>query len=907
MSDLPPAAEILERLASESNVDPAVADASVESDHAETATVTVESKLTVEDANPGRARIPRTEYERLRDERPSYAARFESAPTSFTDSTVPFVEAGREAERCENCAGEGRHTCPKCDGTERHDCPTCDGTKTYTCPDCDGTATETCPDCQGDTQVDCPNCEHGSVTCPKCDGDPETTCRTCGGDGNCTACGGSPDGECDTCGGTASIDCDACDGSGVGRIGERKCGRCGGGTTVDCECNGNDEDCPDCGGDNSVECPRCEGSGSETYEVDCDVCGGDGEEGCPDCGGSGACTVCESTGDCTDCRGDGTVRRCIECHGYGSVDCSNCDGDNRVDCGRCDAQGEITCQRCDGATELDCTRCSPEGLVTCTRCDGRGDVECAICEGDGETVAAKRGEITFRADEDVSIATDEVRAELIDAERYVLEHDPDRRERHPSLEDAVGADEPTATDGGVYRHRVDTYEVPVRSVRYSLRGNRYGVACVVGDGRNGADTLEYDDYPVGSDRLRDRIEPTIDDGYFEYRSEPSILDRLANEPRQLFGDGFAAGVGTVGSAVLLAAVGFVFGLASLWGSTGLDAVGIGAAALGGSVIAFAVGLFLRNERFATVESRPGAAYGGFAAPIAGGLLAAGAVATGALSGPLTLVVVSAAAVLWIARVSQRLYVAGERASHLGDTREEFLDTELPADADIDDLREHGLDRLLPDADAKAASRRFSRLSVRVLGLCWAPAVFYLSAAVLSVVLGPPRLFAYLSPTVSLALPAAVALVSTLALAPLAGTDLSGADSVEAGGGSGATASDSRSASATDRRSGTSTASDRSASSDLTESQFELLVAVDRSDDSHGLAIKEWLEARQNEEITHGELYPALDSLVEADLLDKGQRDRRTNYYTLTDAGRDVLATEAERADAIDERKAEIRW
>ena len=31
-------------------------------------------------------------------------------------------------------------------------------------------------------------------------------------------------------------------------------------------------------------------------------------------------------------------------------------------------------------------------------------------------------------------------------------------------------------------------------------------ACVVGDGRNGADTLEYDDYPVGSDRLRDRIE-----------------------------------------------------------------------------------------------------------------------------------------------------------------------------------------------------------------------------------------------------------------------------------------------------------------------------------------------------------------------------------------------------------------
>ncbi|MFO7907959.1 MAG: helix-turn-helix transcriptional regulator [Pirellulaceae bacterium] len=48
--------------------------------------------------------------------------------------------------------------------------------------------------------------------------------------------------------------------------------------------------------------------------------------------------------------------------------------------------------------------------------------------------------------------------------------------------------------------------------------------------------------------------------------------------------------------------------------------------------------------------------------------------------------------------------------------------------------------------------------------------------------------------------------------------------------------------------------------------------------THGLAIKEELEDYYEKEIHHGRLYPNLDTLVEKGLVEKGQRDRRTNYY-----------------------------
>lgn len=58
---------------------------------------------------------------------------------------------------------------------------------------------------------------------------------------------------------------------------------------------------------------------------------------------------------------------------------------------------------------------------------------------------------------------------------------------------------------------------------------------------------------------------------------------------------------------------------------------------------------------------------------------------------------------------------------------------------------------------------------------------------------------------------------------------------------------------------------------------------------HGLAIMDDLESYLGHEVNHGRLYPNLDRLVEAGLVSKGERDKRTNYYTLTDDGIQALA------------------
>ena len=72
--------------------------------------------------------------------------------------------------------------------------------------------------------------------------------------------------------------------------------------------------------------------------------------------------------------------------------------------------------------------------------------------------------------------------------------------------------------------------------------------------------------------------------------------------------------------------------------------------------------------------------------------------------------------------------------------------------------------------------------------------------------------------------------------------------------------------------------------DLTAFQRDLLYTIAGLDEPHGLAIKEELEHYYEKEIHHGRLYPNLDTLVDKGLVEKGQRDRRTNYYTLTRRG-----------------------
>ena len=73
--------------------------------------------------------------------------------------------------------------------------------------------------------------------------------------------------------------------------------------------------------------------------------------------------------------------------------------------------------------------------------------------------------------------------------------------------------------------------------------------------------------------------------------------------------------------------------------------------------------------------------------------------------------------------------------------------------------------------------------------------------------------------------------------------------------------------------------------DLTGFQRDLLYVIVGLEQPYGLAIKDELETYYEGEIHHGRLYPNLDTLVDKGLVEKGQRDRRTNYYSLTRRGR----------------------
>ena len=81
--------------------------------------------------------------------------------------------------------------------------------------------------------------------------------------------------------------------------------------------------------------------------------------------------------------------------------------------------------------------------------------------------------------------------------------------------------------------------------------------------------------------------------------------------------------------------------------------------------------------------------------------------------------------------------------------------------------------------------------------------------------------------------------------------------------------------------------------DLTGFQRDLLYVVAGLDDPHGLAIKDELEDYYESEIHHGRLYPNLDTLVEKGLIEKSQRDRRTNKYTTTRRGTREIEARAE--------------
>lgn len=65
---------------------------------------------------------------------------------------------------------------------------------------------------------------------------------------------------------------------------------------------------------------------------------------------------------------------------------------------------------------------------------------------------------------------------------------------------------------------------------------------------------------------------------------------------------------------------------------------------------------------------------------------------------------------------------------------------------------------------------------------------------------------------------------------------------------------------------------------------------DPDDRPYGLAIKRELSIMRDEEVHHGRLYPNLDDLADARLLRKGERDKRTNTYCVTDKATTAFAT-----------------
>ena len=84
--------------------------------------------------------------------------------------------------------------------------------------------------------------------------------------------------------------------------------------------------------------------------------------------------------------------------------------------------------------------------------------------------------------------------------------------------------------------------------------------------------------------------------------------------------------------------------------------------------------------------------------------------------------------------------------------------------------------------------------------------------------------------------------------------------------------------------------------DLTGFQRDLLNTIAGQEEPHGLAIKDELKDYYETEIHHGRLYPNLDELVDKGLVEKGQLDRRTNSYAITQRGRREIDARREGED-----------
>ena len=76
--------------------------------------------------------------------------------------------------------------------------------------------------------------------------------------------------------------------------------------------------------------------------------------------------------------------------------------------------------------------------------------------------------------------------------------------------------------------------------------------------------------------------------------------------------------------------------------------------------------------------------------------------------------------------------------------------------------------------------------------------------------------------------------------------------------------------------------------ELTGFQRDLLFVVGGLAAASGKEIKIELEESQNRKLLAGRVYSNLDTLVEEELVEKGEIDGRTNQYTITDKGREKI-------------------
>ena len=85
--------------------------------------------------------------------------------------------------------------------------------------------------------------------------------------------------------------------------------------------------------------------------------------------------------------------------------------------------------------------------------------------------------------------------------------------------------------------------------------------------------------------------------------------------------------------------------------------------------------------------------------------------------------------------------------------------------------------------------------------------------------------------------------------------------------------------------------------DLTGFQRDLLLVTNQLDKPSGQTIRREIEEDIQDRVNHGRLYPNLDSLMEQGLLEKGEKDRRTNYYAVTEQGRREIESYKEFVEA----------